>query len=24
MKLHSILHQPLELGLALPVVDKIK
>ena len=24
MKLHSILHQPLEFGLALPVVDKIK
>ncbi len=24
MKLHSILHQPLEYGLALPVVDKIK
>jgi primosomal protein N' (replication factor Y) len=24
MTLHSILHQPLEFGLALPVVDKIK
>ncbi len=24
MKLHSILHQPLEFGLARPVVDKIK
>ena len=24
IKLHSILHQPLEFGLALPVVDKIK